>query len=708
MQDNTESLIVLGLTFDEAQKKKQELITKYKSLTTFKERFSLWYGKLSDNGWLNSSLMCYRGYDRSNSLVIEYQEIRDNQNKFNDSVSESRLMEIRKIWENEDITDGLVEPIPKTDDDKEYLVLQFCKILNSTYETELSFDEYKSKFNQEVQNKLDPKEYAENELRVIKESLDKNFNVDINHRNGTTLRDLVYYMTNNNFKIDYLFFYNEYHLRYNFRDIILILSKIVYAVQYQRFLEIWLKNYKEEDKSLIANNLNQSSEKHLDLNLEDFKEIFIKSHFAETTVSIQDISHYFELELVKFKNRFSNENLTQRIKDIIFKRFIKGIEEANSNLSNHFIEYEEKRFSNIWQLKAQGTDISEIEEPSRYNLKIPLPYLCKKFGFGIHLELKDIEFINMGFELFKQQHEESSSVKQYTSTTSLEPEEDFVKLFLDSFAGKEINDIKQIAIYFQRESVKFINKNTKENSTSEERDLMLGEFLEKVEYAKKEIDKPFLRYEKMHLDRIYDAESKGIDTSKYFVPDLSKTKLQMFEIYRPYRGELYYSEVQWVYQGFELFKLQHEMDSYVSTPTPKKQQTGFNLGYSETQLIALHKALIDNNFLNNQTKEAHFINAFNGKVLTNFEKLKWIDKTPKNNAGEAGFNTQTLLEFLYLLEMEAIYYDTLPSNQENFYRLIERVFKGIVNIQPKNVTKTANQKTQRQKLLKTILQSIKS
>ena len=155
----------------------------------------------------------------------------------------------------------------------------------------------------------------------------------------------------------------------------------------------------------------------------------------------------------------------------------------------------------------------------------------------------------------------------------------------------------------------------------------------------------------------------------------------------------------------ELIKNEVEAEPEINSISTNK---GFNLGYSETQLKALHKALTDNNFLDNQTKEAHFINAFNGEVLTNFEKLKWIDKTPKNNAGETGFNTQTLLEFLYLLEMETLYYDTLPSNQENFYRLIERVFEGIVNIQAKNVTKTANQKTQRQKLLNTILQGFKS
>ena len=135
--------------------------------------------------------------------------------------------------------------------------------------------------------------------------------------------------------------------------------------------------------------------------------------------------------------------------------------------------------------------------------------------------------------------------------------------------------------------------------------------------------------------------------------------------------------------------------------------TGFKLDYSEEQLTALHTALMNDNFLEKDSNLGHFKNAFNGQVLTKFKPLKWIDKTPKNNAGVDGFNAQTLLEFLYLLEMDSKYYDTLPSNQNNFYRLLERVFVGIKNIQAKNITKKPNQKTLRQKLLKTILQGIK-
>jgi hypothetical protein len=141
----------------------------------------------------------------------------------------------------------------------------------------------------------------------------------------------------------------------------------------------------------------------------------------------------------------------------------------------------------------------------------------------------------------------------------------------------------------------------------------------------------------------------------------------------------------------------------VETPAPAEQK-GFDLGLTEPQLKALHKELIDKTFLAENTKQEYFINAFNGKVLENFEPLNWIDKTAKNNAP---FNTQTILEFLYLSKMDESYYDTLPSNQNNFYRLIERIFASVRNIQAKNTTKAIQQKTERQRLLQNIINSIK-
>jgi hypothetical protein len=51
---------------------------------------------------------------------------------------------------------------------------------------------------------------------------------------------------------------------------------------------------------------------------------------------------------------------------------------------------------------------------------------------------------------------------------------------------------------------------------------------------------------------------------------------------------------------------------------------GFDLGLTEEQLKALHQQLIDNTFLAENTKQEHFINAFNGKVLNgSFEQLEW-------------------------------------------------------------------------------------
>lgn len=64
--------------------------------------------------------------------------------------------------------------------------------------------------------------------------------------------------------------------------------------------------------------------------------------------------------------------------------------------------------------------------------------------------------------------------------------------------------------------------------------------------------------------------------------------------------------------------------SISTNSTPK----GFNLvGYSIEQLTSLHKALIDKKYLKDNAPLKHFINAFNGKELEDFEPLKWKSKT---------------------------------------------------------------------------------
>lgn len=156
-----------------------------------------------------------------------------------------------------------------------------------------------------------------------------------------------------------------------------------------------------------------------DLNIEDFKEIFMKSLFGET-VSAQEISEYFEIESRKFikwlSNELSNENDTQRFKDILFKKFIKGIEEANTNLSKPFIEYEQNRTWDMMAWKGKGIDISEMEKPSKYLHQIKLDKLCKKLS-GVDIWLEQIEFIYEGFKLFKQQHEEESNATALPTNT---------------------------------------------------------------------------------------------------------------------------------------------------------------------------------------------------------------------------------------------------------------------------------------------------
>lgn len=149
-----------------------------------------------------------------------------------------------------------------------------------------------------------------------------------------------------------------------------------------------------------------------DLNIEDFKEIFLKAPFANDdlnpTATIEEMADYFELESFKFMKKNSDDSLNQKLKDLVFKKFINWIEKAKLEVSEPFIEYEQRRLFNIWQLQGQGTDVSEIEKPSRYNLSIPISNVSKRLGG--RLELWVVDSVYKGFEMFKQQHEENNNV----------------------------------------------------------------------------------------------------------------------------------------------------------------------------------------------------------------------------------------------------------------------------------------------------------
>lgn len=92
--------------------------------------------------------------------------------------------------------------------------------------------------------------------------------------------------------------------------------------------------------------------------------------------------------------------------------------------------------------------------------------------------------------------------------------------------------------------------------------------------------------------------------------------------------------------------------------------TGFNLGYTDTQLETLRTALIDSKFLDSNTQLEDFKNAFSGEVLAeDFKPLKWIK------------NKSVLSLFVGLL------------NQENKWKIAKSVFE---NCDSRNLAKSFN------------------
>lgn len=87
---------------------------------------------------------------------------------------------------------------------------------------------------------------------------------------------------------------------------------------------------------------------------------------------------------------------------------------------------------------------------------------------------------------------------------------------------------------------------------------------------------------------------------------------------------LFHEYCQMIKSKFEIEASMHSL----SAPAPAIEQRGFDLGLTEPQLIILHKHLVDDNFLDKNTKLNHFINAFNGEVLqADFQQLEWIEPT---------------------------------------------------------------------------------
>lgn len=134
-----------------------------------------------------------------------------------------------------------------------------------------------------------------------------------------------------------------------------------------------------------------------------------------------------------------------------------------------------------------------------------------------------------------------------------------------------------------------------------------------------------------------------------------------------------------------------------ATTKPNQLQTELTV----EQRGELYELLKSNEFISGSTDKAGFIWVFGGKNEKqpgHWEPIEWIDKSVTRHEP----NIQTLFELLYLLGVNK---NTEASNPNNLYRKIEYNFKGFKNIAAKNPF-GAQQKTERQKLLKQIIEKL--
>lgn len=134
------------------------------------------------------------------------------------------------------------------------------------------------------------------------------------------------------------------------------------------------------------------------------------------------------------------------------------------------------------------------------------------------------------------------------------------------------------------------------------------------------------------------------------------------------------------------------------TPPPARNQLQTKL--TDEQRGKLFELLVENGFISGTTDKAGFIWAFGGKneKPNNWEPIEWIDESITRHEP----NMQTLFELLYLLKIDS---DTKASNPNNMYNKMRYCFANLKNVAAKNQYK-AQQKTERQKLLKKILEDI--
>lgn len=222
------------------------------------------------------------------------------------------------------------------------------------------------------------------------------------------------------------------------------------------------------------------------------------------------------------------------------------------------------------------------------------------------------------------------------------------------------------------------------------------------------------------LDEHLDTFLKNIDTSffekdiaKCFtknprdIPELKENILFLWDCEnspdRPKETDIAIKNIIEVLSILSYYFLLLQSGMKLDLHKSESKVAGFNCTISEDNALDLMDELVAADFIDSSTQEPHFLSMLgNHQLPSDYKKIEWIDlsgtrKTP---------NKSTLYTFIYSMRENGFLndsaFDTAPSNKNNLYRKLERLFQGVKNLANSNPHKLELKQPRQQEIHKMI------